>query len=156
MTTQSAVKKVILFLDFDGVVHHFFPLPVEDERQNAYFYYLPALEKVIREFLPLLEIKIVISSSWRKLHSLDKLREPFSEDIRPLVISTTPDLGTYLRFEEITQWLAANDIVDEWIALDDTPSIFSDTSNLIVCENRFSEKERKLLTDRLNSLTAVN
>jgi hypothetical protein len=152
MCTLPPVKRVILFLDFDGVIHHFFPLPVEDDKENAYFYYLPVLENVIREFLPLLDIKIVISSSWRKLHSLEKLREPFSEDIRPLVVSSTPVIGTYSRFEEISQWLDNNNYHDEWFALDDTSSIFSDTSRLIVCDNKFAERERKLLTDRLASL----
>ncbi len=56
-------KKVILFLDFDGVTHHYFPVSDVKEEENSYFFFLKNIENIIRDFNNIFDIKIVISSS---------------------------------------------------------------------------------------------
>ncbi|CAN7379902.1 HAD domain-containing protein [Variovorax sp. LjRoot178] len=113
---------MILFLDFDGVLHP------EGEghlpNDGTDFCFLPRLEALLREFP---HVRIVISSMWRERYSLDELRTFFSPDIGARIIGTTPpprrDNAGYAharREGEICDWLAANGSVDQpWVALDD-------------------------------------
>jgi hypothetical protein len=70
---------VIVFLDFDGVLHPFFPWRDLADQENQLIGFLPRFESVIRAF-PI--ARIVIASDWRRHHSLTELREFFSPDIR--------------------------------------------------------------------------
>ena len=76
---------MILFLDFDGVLHP------EGEghlpNDGTDFCFLPRLEELLREFP---HVRIVISSSWRERLAYPTLLKPFSEDIRARIIGTTP------------------------------------------------------------------
>lgn len=113
---------VIVFLDFDGVLHpQYVGQPVPDA---VVFCHLPRFETVMREFPG---VEIVISSLWRYQFSLSNLRARFSEDIRQRIIGTTPLAsyadGAYVpakREQEILRWLADNQRIGEaWLALDD-------------------------------------
>ncbi len=95
---NETIKKVILFLDFDGVTHHYFPVSDVSEEENTYFFFLKNIESVIRDFNSNLDIKIVISSSWRKRKTIEELKEYFSDDIKEKVISSTPIIDEYKRF----------------------------------------------------------
>ena len=110
---------MILFLDFDGVLH---PLNREDGALSR----LPQLEITLRKFN---EIDIVISSAWRQEYSLAQLREYFSDDIQKRIIDVTPVLNhldnRYLRQAEIDLWLRdAGREYEGWIALDDSEWLF--------------------------------
>jgi len=100
---------VILFLDFDGVLH---PIPTKDRNLLCH---IPPLETVLRAFP---QVRIVISSWWRASQTIHELREYFSEDIRtriidmtPLVTEMVPDslflAAAKSRHDEILQWIAA-------------------------------------------------
>ncbi len=118
---------MIMFLDFDGVSH---PTPCQ---VDALFGRLPLIEAVLREFdAP----RIVISSSWRVVHSLGVLREFFAADLAARVIDVTPNMeaerleGNWRpdpsqRFErqwECEAWLQRNRPQGTpWLALDDWP-----------------------------------
>ncbi len=118
---------MIVFLDFDGVTH---PAPC---RVDALFGRLPLIEAVLREYdAP----RIVISSSWRAVHSLGVLREVFSVDLAERVIDVTPLMQAERlddrwrpdpsqRFErqwECEAWLHRNRPRGaSWLALDDWP-----------------------------------
>jgi len=113
---------MILFLDFDGVLH-----PEHDGEPtpaDQAFCHLPQFEAVMRDF-PLVEI--VISSMWRYQFSLDELRARFSPDIAVRIIGKTAlterIADKYLparREGEILDWLAATGCTDSpWVALDD-------------------------------------
>ncbi|RZI39826.1 hypothetical protein EGT07_26895 [Herbaspirillum sp. HC18] len=114
---------MILFLDFDGVLH-----PVD--RRSGILSCLSELEAVLLEFR---NIEIVISSSWRTEYSLVQLRAMFSPDIAPRIIDVTPDRATameiiepYRREREIEDWLRENDGEHEpWFVLDDCEWMFS-------------------------------
>lgn len=149
---NETIKKVILFLDFDGVTHHYFPVSDVSEEENTYFFFLKNIESVIRDFNSNLDIKIVISSSWRKRKTIEELKEYFSDDIKEKVISSTPIIDEYKRFEEISAWVKENNFSGDWFALDDVDVIFSDRTNLIHCYDQFSEREIEILSTKLKSL----
>jgi hypothetical protein len=109
---------VILFLDFDGVLHP----EGEDHVLNggADFCFLPRLEALLREFP---QVKIVISSSWREQLLYKTLLKPFSSDIRARILGATPHSGFGLpppyrkREGEILACLQIREVVDEpWVA----------------------------------------
>ncbi|MDB5807634.1 MAG: uncharacterized protein JWN73_4956 [Betaproteobacteria bacterium] len=108
---------VILFLDFDGVLH---PVGGVPERQRMGK--LPLLEALLRE--PGLEgVGIVISSTWRVIHTAAQLRSLFAPDMRERVLGCTPQLEQHRtphrRYEDISAWLRAHPAIREWVALDD-------------------------------------
>lgn len=128
---------MILFLDFDGVLHPQYedqPVPAD-----VAFCHLARFEAVMRDF-PGLEI--VISSTWREQFSLDELRAWFSADVAVRITGTTrlqeplasPRM-VELREWEIVTWLNAHGRQDEsWIALDDSAWQFKHhRDHLVAC-----------------------
>ena len=113
---------MILFLDFDGVLH---PEHMgEPTPSDVIFCHLPRFEAVMRDFSA---VKIVISSMWRYDFSLDELKARFSPDIAMRIIGTTRladrTNDTYLparREKEILAWLVdSGNETSPWLALDD-------------------------------------
>ncbi len=117
------MKKPLLFLDFDGVLHRepcFLDEHLFERREHV--------EQVLRDFP---EVEIVISSTWRFKHDLAALRAFFAPDIGSRIIGVTPraqDLPelaevigpSYHRQIEIEGWLRQNGrAYEEWVALDD-------------------------------------
>lgn len=123
---------MILFLDFDGVLHPF-------DRPDGVFTLLADFERVMRDFH---EVDIVISSAWREAHTLDELRQLFSPDIAQRIVDATPiftDLTQpHVRESEIRSWLEAAGRQDEsWVAIDDTDWFFSEgCCNFILVDPR--------------------
>lgn len=128
---------MILFLDFDGVLH---PEPCYDDAQL--FCRLPLLENLLRG-LP--DIDLVISSTWRDRRTLEELQALFSADIGRRVIGMTPswkDLPElfetigYQRHTEIEGWLRQSGKAwEQWVAIDDKPWLFKPfLSNLVLCD----------------------
>lgn len=119
----GAITELILFLDFDGVLHS------DWDRPPVLFSQLPLLEAVLREHA---HVNIVLSTSWRETDPLEELQKPFSEDLRQRVIGSTPVLNPitrarypYLlspseRQSECEAWLIENRTAQHpWIAIDD-------------------------------------
>lgn len=113
---------MILFLDFDGVLHPAYDgMATPAERC---FCHLRRFEAIMQDFPA---VEIVISSSWRYQFSLDNLQSRFSPEIAARITGTTPlhldAAGEPLnipREQEIVNWLIARDRADEpWIAIDD-------------------------------------
>lgn len=117
---------MILFLDFDGVLH---PEPCFDQTKMLCF--LPRLERVLRDHP---QIKIVISSTWRESRSLQELQRLFSENIAQRVIGVTPcwrdypelfEVNGYQRHTEILTWIRfSEEPWVKWIAVDDKAFLF--------------------------------
>lgn len=127
---------MILFLDFDGVLH-----PEGEEHilsGGTDFCFLPRLETLLREFP---EVRIVISSSWREQLRYETLLKPFSIDIQARILGATPHSGFGLprpyrkREGEIVAWLQLHGATDEpWVALDDAYWQFDRCKeHLVVC-----------------------
>lgn len=104
---------MILFLDFDGVLHS------EPSLAKDAFCRLPLLEEILQDFP---QIQIVVSSAWRldwasEGEAVAGLREHFSYALKDRLVGVTPDfrqvdpatapdgLGTYLREWECMDWL---------------------------------------------------
>ena len=126
---------MILFLDFDGVLH---PEHMgEPTPADVIFCHLPRFEAVMRDFQA---VKIVISSMWRYDFSLDELKARFSPDIAVRIIGTTRlsdrTDDTYLparREKEILDWLAGSGYeATPWLALDDAVWQFDRHLNQLV------------------------
>jgi hypothetical protein len=120
---------VILFLDFDGVLH-----PETPSSRHPLLNQLPPLEGVLREFP---KVDVVISSTWRLKWpdphvATIELRKHFAPDIAPRVVGVTPHhlhldsklapdgLYVYHRHWEIVTWLRTQrPLGTPWVALDD-------------------------------------
>ncbi|NJA90137.1 hypothetical protein HCX48_13030 [Rhodocyclus tenuis] len=126
---------MILFLDFDGVLHPQYE--GQAAPADVAFCHLPRFEAVMRDFP---DVEIVISSSWREHLPLDALRARFSLDIAARISGTT-ELPVYVtepplierREWEIVSWLIAQGRQDEpWIALDDAVWQFKEHRQRVV------------------------
>jgi hypothetical protein len=133
---------VILFLDFDGVMH---PL----HGSEPVFCRVPMLAHWVQEW-PGLEI--VISSSWRQHATTEELALRLGAVIAPRVIGSTPLKpirrhwglesapieGRGVREPEIrATWAAFTQGERARVALDDQPALFSARwGDLIVCDPR--------------------
>lgn len=114
---------MILFLDFDGVLH---PLL----RKEPDFSRLALLWKILRA-CP--DMEVVFSTSWREIYRFDEMVEFVTygggEDLAHRIIGQTPNLedeGSYGRRDlEIQSWLDTNNYSGPWLAIDDMPEIFS-------------------------------
>lgn len=92
----------ILFLDGDNVLLR---RPHGDSLEG-----LPALESALRR-PALAHVRIVASGQWKDVMSFEGIRNLFSEDLRPRMIGTTPDIRNPRGFKphvEIFAWLAAH------------------------------------------------
>jgi hypothetical protein len=117
---------MILFLDFDGVLH---PEPCYEK--DRLFCCLPRFENALLDF-PYVEI--VISSTWRETRTLSELRALFSPSFAGRIIGVTPSwkdhqdllerIG-YQRQAEIEAWLReSGEPWRPWAAIDDKPYLF--------------------------------
>lgn len=121
-----SMRKVTLFLDFDGVTH---PLHCHESK---HFSCLWGIEGVLRQ-VP--SVEIVVSSTWRLQYSLEALKARFSADIAERLVSMTPGqvrsdavperLLSFPRHAECVVWMRTNrQSHDVWLAIDDRPYLF--------------------------------
>lgn len=150
MLAPARHPRVLLFLDFDGVLHHFFPQPGVDDAQNRHFAFLGAFEDAVRR-CPC-EIEIVIASTWRRVHDLAALRALFSPDIAERIVGVTPQLGSGngpgARLAEVRAWLERQGRQgDPWVAIDDFPELYQadDPVAIVDCQDCFGPREAALL-----------
>jgi hypothetical protein len=138
---------VILFLDFDGVLH-------PNRLTEPDFSRLPKLLDILRA-CP--HVDVVFSTSWREIYTPAELLQFISngggEDLLHRFIGINPSVlreagafytGTYFRRERECQlWLAGNGQQHRyWLALDDIADSFSPT-----CANLYVTDEHTGLTD---------
>ena len=142
---------MILFLDFVGVLHPFFPRNDRSDAENQFFSYLPRLEAVLRDFP---EWKVVITSSWRENRPWEDVIRAFSPDIAERILGPTPVIKAkehpyplHPRHDEVLAYLQEHDLLEvRWIALDDDPRLYpADCQNLLLCDDGFREAEETAL-----------
>lgn len=136
---------MILFLDFDGVVH-----PAHGELFTE-------VDRVARWLDGWPGVDVVVSSSWREVHPQSELVEMLGP-VGPRVAGCTPMLAatrqmqlerwTLLaeesgfahreRHQEVLDWLATSwQPQRAWVALDDLPRLFDPgCENLVVCDGQ--------------------
>lgn len=156
---------MIVFLDFDGVLH-----PENVKSQEPLLCRLPRVEEVIREFP---RAEIVISSTWRLRWwdpeiATQEMRKHFSADIAPRVTGVTPNcldldwraapdgLSLYPRHWECETWLRAHRPPGtDWLAMDDRAYLFRPFCKNLMVVNRatgFSLANAQELRERLRRL----
>lgn len=116
---------MILFLDFDGVLH---PFGAGSDRR---FCCAPLLWQIL-DACP--AVQVVFSTAWREDHPLDKLTECATagggEHLAARFIGATPDLcppGSffYPRHREVAKWIDDAGYTGPWLALDDDEDLFA-------------------------------
>lgn len=146
--SDSNRSLVIVFLDFDGVLHPYSPWPHDESIRAKYFSCLPRFEAVLRD-CP--HVRVVIASDWRRHHSLERLRSFFSADIRERIIGTTaldPSTSDAIGHRQslAEQFLRDHDLVDtHWIAVDDIVTNYRPDAPLVVCKDLFGAQEEAAL-----------
>jgi hypothetical protein len=121
---------VLLFLDLDGVLR----------RRHAALYRLEAdrlaaFEDALR-WIP--DAEVVITSTWREVMPLPKLRALFSEDLRGRIVGVTPLArlrdGHY-RHREVLAYLRLHALSDTpWIAIDDNPDHYPAACDVLLID----------------------
>jgi len=153
---------VLIFIDFDGVLH---PL----QRSEAEFVRLPLLWKILRA-AP--HVEAVFSSSWREIYRPDELVEFVTsgggEDLAHRFIGQTPRTprarSTYVpghnseRHNECLRWLAENGRQHRaWLAIDDVPQVFPPNSpNLYLVNGKtgLTNEDVAAIIERINLAAA--
>lgn len=135
----GAFERVILFLDFDGVLHPD-PCPV----RTRLFEHAPTLADALAPF----DVELVLSTSWRSVEPLERLTARLPPALAERVIGATPHFSVihetagrlfpYPRHAECMAWLRGRSSVHEsWLALDDRPDWFEPyCERLIICDSR--------------------
>jgi len=133
---QSGTDPLIVFLDFDGVLH---PDPCTEAvrlLENA-----PRLAHALSDFP---RAALVLSTAWRQGATYEQLVVLLPPELRQKVIGVTPNFSEfastaalipYRRQAECMRWMQQNRLQDDdWLALDDRPSGFTPyCENLIGC-----------------------
>lgn len=154
---------MILFLDFDGVLHHKDTAGRElrprdqaalDSLSDAERRYIDKegrlivganlfchAERLVIALQPFPDVRIVISSTWRNYFDIDRLKVFLPATLADRVIGVTPAVfsrdGAYLRSREIDRYFSEHNSRTNWLALDDTSYQFFDYSknpNLILLD----------------------
>ena len=135
---SPSTAAMILFLDFDGVLH-------EDPCFDAtrLFARAPDLAQALEPFP---EVRIVLSTSWRSQRTLAEMTQALPQALGRRVIDATPlitaadspaALRPYRRHAECACWLHRQGHErTAWFALDDRPSLFAPhCEQLILCDS---------------------
>lgn len=146
---------MILFLDFDGVLHPYFQSTDSSDPESQNFCFLGNFENALRNTPQLEEIDIVISSRWRLNRSLEDLQSLFSPDIAKKIIGKTPflddnDSEDGARQKEVEAWLITENKTDQsWIGIDDNVYLYDRPACVVFCMDGFREREMLLLKEAL-------
>ena len=124
---------MLLFLDFDGVLH---PNNCGDSKM---FSRVALLWQILRT-CP--SVKVVFSTSWREICSFEELivlvTKNGGEDLASRFIDITPilrDEGNFPRRDkEIQNWIKTNGYSCMWLAIDDMPQLFNGHPNLYIID----------------------
>lgn len=153
---------MILFLDFDGVLHPFFPAPDLPDSENAYFACWPRLLRILDDHP---QVELVVSSSWRSI-SPEKWDAEVPESLKVRIAGKTPEIRRIVRkqypvgyepepvrYLEILRYLKSTRQVGRpWVALDDDPRLFpANCPQLILCRDGFRVAEEAALRAALKS-----
>ena len=154
---------MILFFDFDGVLH-------PEDLDAVTFCRAPWLWRILRA-CP--HVDVVFSTSWREIHSIEKMIELVTrkggEDLAHRFIGATPQVARgrgpfdsrpldYHREKECRLWLTCNvERHRPWLALDDIAAWFKPNSPNLYLVSRASgltEDDTTAIIARLNAHTS--
>ena len=137
-----------IFLDIDGVLRR---VQSPRDRLDA-----DCVEVFEAAALSAPEARVVISSTWRLIHSLDSLRALFPPQLAARIEGVTPNLPEaeeFTRHDEILAYLAARKLQGApWVAVDDNSNEYRPRVQLILVDPttgfdaRCGAQLRRLLT----------
>ena len=138
---------MILFLDFDGVLH---PMSMYLEKVDLLMW-APLLIEALE---PHPHVEIVLSTSWVRSRGVTRTLEYLPEDLRKRVVGATFDPALFrtcrydaaTRFEQIAQY-AERANLSRWIAIDD----LHEGSELQDWDD--AHQDKLILTDPLRGLS---
>lgn len=138
-----AHKKIVVFLDFDGVLHpdavyRYSKKPLELRAVGTLMMHAPSLEAILDEIDPHRHIRIILSSSWVRFLGFSKTVKKMPHGLRHRVDGATWHSGMTKsdgqpysrpkdpfdgmpRWQQI-QWYVNRHAVRRWIAIDDLHS----------------------------------
>lgn len=158
-TLDQTAGQLVVFLDFDGVLHPVGEPALDEDFRLApnprLFCYLPHL---IEALAPYPEVRIVVSSDWRRLFDDDTLRGCLGTlgDRFYGVVETFG--GT--RAEEIYKEVVRRGLM-HWLVLDDHPSVVEASSTdvrFIACDSRLglgNTETQAELREKLSQIFAI-
>lgn len=117
---------MIVFLDFDGVTHGL-SRPAFD----------PACLALLEAVLEERRAKVVISSSWRYDHPIERLVEKLGA-VGRFVIGVTPEDRAYSKTPRLgaaSSWLKEAAYAGPWLAIDDKPEWYGELADQVVAPN---------------------
>ncbi|MHB8743905.1 MAG: HAD domain-containing protein [Sulfuricaulis sp.] len=158
--SEARRKRMVLFLDFDGVTHPQFPSKDYPDAENQRFAFMPRIESVLRDFP---DVDVVIASSWREHHSLAELKDFFAPDIAERIVGATPiertnfAHGTFSergrRSSEARMWLVEHARGNApWIALEDDEWSYLADDPVVLCDDGFRDTEEAALRTALQGM----
>lgn len=152
-----------IFLDIDGVLvpeKKFETAVLQKDMIKFDPVCLNELENILRRYPT---AKIVISSSWREMYSIETICNLFSPDIAVQVVGVTPCLhpimietNNYIRHQAVLEYLRQNDREDApWVAIDDIAEFYAPGSPVIVTNpyNGFDRDSAQILDRYLASFS---
>lgn len=157
-------KDLVIFLDFDGVLHHFFPKKDATDEENKFFYYLPYLNKFVEQIFPYYDVKIVFATTWKENHSICELKENFTSypNLFEKIIGATPNISSETKgckWREAAAWISERSYKGDYLILDDYDIVWAEDENeedeysflyakdkplnhrQVVCQNKFNDEE---------------
>ena len=111
-------NEFIIFLDIDGVLNSFKSAKEHKSYEVLDSSAIDCLDAIIEHC----QAKVVISSSWRKIHTLDSIIERLEEygfQNSDKVIDITPSLPSGERQDEILKWREDNSHKGMYLIIDD-------------------------------------
>jgi hypothetical protein len=143
---------VYIFLDIDGVLVKEDKPGVEidpdEDLQKLSTQCMEKFEALIRQYK---SVKIVISSSWREIFSLDTIKSSFPKDIAEKIVGVTPikeNPVQHYRYQEILDYLQQEKLIGiRWVAIDDVVAHFPNTAPVIITDpfEGFNEETAQVL-----------
>ena len=130
------MKTMYIFLDIDGVlVKEDAPgteIDLDEDLMKFDENCLTLFENVVRKYD---HSRIVISSSWVEICTIETIQTIFSEKIAEKILGATPRLRypiKYFRHQEVLNYLTQNHCDVPWVAIDDIAQHYPPDAPVIV------------------------
>lgn len=130
----------IVFLDIDGVLNHEGTShrvnEVCDDADHGMLGVSPECIAALSHLVLITGAEIVVSSTWRKLHSLGRIERMLRRHgyVGPRIFEQTPRLGGLARGFEIQAWLDTQEVKPEaFVILDDDDDMAHLLHRLVRC-----------------------
>ena len=121
--TDDDIGRKVIFLDIDGVLNDAEPIQALPTRQSQWARLLdPERVSRLNDIIDATGAEVVLSSSWRQVHSLDDMQELLeTRGFEGRLVDETPVINE-TRGQQIQAWLARHgDDVGRYVAIDDSP-----------------------------------